>query len=137
VQLSRKALRFVWMFFLFLYGVDSKRKNSQMALVLSSGRFKTVILAIVVTLDRAVPATHAPLSMEASELSNLGNSNTGKVSVLSQPPDPDFDMPHAATPDQRRPAAESAQEARIRTLIVGGGKRTKYVLKSEGSNKGL
>ena len=65
-----------------------------------------VILAIVVTLDRAVPATHAPLSMEAPELSNLGNSNTGEVSVLSQPPDLVFDTPRAATPDQRRPAAE-------------------------------
>ena len=106
------------MFFLFLYGVDSKRKNSQMALAQSSGSIAIPTFLIVVTFDRAVPVTHAPLSMEASELSNLGNSNTGKVSVLSQPPDPDFDMPHAATPDQRRPAAESAQEARIRTLIV-------------------
>jgi hypothetical protein len=71
--------------------------------------------------------------MEASELSNLGNPNTGKVSVLSQPLNLDFDAPHATTPAQRRLAAESAQEARIRTLIVeaGGRKRTKYVLKSE------
>jgi hypothetical protein len=56
--------------------------------------------------------------MEASKLSNLGNSNTGKVSVLSQSPDLFFDTPHATTPAQRHPAAESAQEARIRTLIV-------------------
>ena len=106
------------MFFLFIYEIDSTRKNSQMALTPSSGRFKTVIFAIVVTLDRAVPATHAPLSMEAPELSNLGNSDTGKVSVLSQPPDLGFDTPHAATPAHSRPAAESTQEARIRTLIV-------------------
>jgi hypothetical protein len=36
--------------------------------------------------------------MEAHELSNLENPDTGKVSVLSQPPDLGFDTPHAATP---------------------------------------
>jgi hypothetical protein len=61
---------------------------------------------ILVTLDRAVPATDTPLSMEASQLSNLKNANTGKVSVLSQPPGLDFDTPHAATPAHRRPAAK-------------------------------
>jgi hypothetical protein len=56
--------------------------------------------------------------MEPSELSNLANSNTGKILVLSQLPDLDFDASHAATPVQRRLAAESVQEARTDLTLL-------------------
>jgi hypothetical protein len=98
MQLSRKALRFVWMFFSFLTGVDSTRKNSHMALTPSSGSFKMVIFVIAVTLDRAVPATHAPLSIEVLELSNLENSNTGKLSAHFKLLDFVSDMLETITP---------------------------------------
>ena len=63
----------------------------------------------MVTLDRAVPATHATLLMEASELSNLESSNTGKVFLTFQLHGIVSNGEHTITSDQIRPAAESPQ----------------------------